>query len=184
MNMIGSSPRVLMAGKKFWQFYYDGPSRTEDLSASWGAPRHPMVSRSTFSARRFRDHPGKSIEESISTDYQLWKGRGLSLDIVDCVLFKVPEYNIVVRCTPLADPLRAGNYRLMENLKNALGKRSRPDKAGSSRGSIRGARAGTGQDARDGSRPWQQEAWGRGVRRLRGRGRSLNYRKSNRREML
>ena len=94
MNMIGSSPGVLMAGKEFWQFYHDGPSLAPKIYRRLGVRPGKMVSKSRFSARRFRDRLGKSIEESISTDYQLWKGRGLGLDFVDYVLFKVTEYDI------------------------------------------------------------------------------------------
>ena len=94
MNMIGSSPGVLMAGKEFWQFYHYGPSLAPKIYRRLGVRPGKMVSKSTFSARRFRDRLGKSIEESISTDYQLWKARALGLDLVDYVLFKVTEYDI------------------------------------------------------------------------------------------
>jgi hypothetical protein len=94
MNMIGSSPGVLMAGKEFWQFYYDGPNLASKIYRRLGVRPGKMVSKSSFSARRFRDRIGKSIKESVSTDYQLWKDRGLGLHSVNYILFKVTDYDI------------------------------------------------------------------------------------------
>jgi hypothetical protein len=93
-NMIGSSPRVLMAVNEFWQFYYNGMNLPPKVYRRLGIQPGKLASRSMFFARRFRKRLGKSIQASISTDYQLRKERRIDLESVDHVLFKVTEYDI------------------------------------------------------------------------------------------
>ena len=93
-NMIGSSPSVLMAVNEFWQFYYNGLNLPPKIYRRLGIEPEKLVTRSMFFARRFQKRLEKSIQDSISTDYQLRKERGIDLEFVDHVLFKVTEYDI------------------------------------------------------------------------------------------
>jgi hypothetical protein len=93
-NMIGSSPSVLMAAAEFWQFYYDGLNLHPKIYRNMGIRTGKLISKATFSAKRFKTRLGKSIQHSISTDYQLRERRGIGFELADCVLFKVTEYDI------------------------------------------------------------------------------------------
>jgi hypothetical protein len=93
-NMIGSSPSVLMVVNEFWQFYYKGLNLPPKVYRRFGIKPGQLASRSMFFARRFKNCLGKSIQHSISTDYQLLKERGITLESADRVLFKVTEYDI------------------------------------------------------------------------------------------
>jgi hypothetical protein len=92
-NMIGSSPSVLMAVNEFWQFYYS-LNLPPKIYRRLGIELGQLTSNSMFFGGRFRKRLGKSIHESISTDYQLRKERGIELQTADHVLFKVTEYDI------------------------------------------------------------------------------------------
>ena len=94
LNMIGSSPNVLMTVNEFWQFYYNGMNVPPKIYRRLGVGPGKLVSRSMFSAIRFRNRLGRSIQESFSTDYQLRKERGIDFDRVNTLLFKVTEYDI------------------------------------------------------------------------------------------
>jgi hypothetical protein len=93
-NMIGSSPSVLMAANEFWQFYYKGLNFPPKVYRRFGIKPGQFASRSMFFARRFRNGLDKSIQHSISTNYQLWKERRITRESVNQVLFKVTEYDI------------------------------------------------------------------------------------------
>jgi hypothetical protein len=93
-NMIGSSPSVLMAMNEFWQFYYNGLNLPPKFYRHFGVRVGKLVAGSMFFASRFHDRLAKSVRESVSTDYQLRKERGISLELVDRALFKVTEYDV------------------------------------------------------------------------------------------
>ena len=93
-NMIGSSPSVLMAANEFWQFYYNGLNLPPKVYRRLGIKPGRLASRSMFFAERFQKRLEKSIQVSISADYQLRKERGIEIELVDYVLFKVTEYDI------------------------------------------------------------------------------------------
>jgi hypothetical protein len=93
-NMIGSSPSVLMAVNEFWQFYYNGLNLPPKIYRRLGIESGKFATRSLFSPRRFQKRLETSIQDSVSTDYQLRKERGIDLELVDHVLFKVTEYDI------------------------------------------------------------------------------------------
>jgi hypothetical protein len=93
-NMIGSSPSVLMAFNEFWQFYYGVWNIPSKIYRRLGIKAGNLASISSFNRNRFRKRLSESIKESISTDYQLRKERGIELQTADRVLFKVTEYDI------------------------------------------------------------------------------------------
>jgi hypothetical protein len=93
-NMIGSSPSVLMLRNEFWQFYYPGLNLPPKIYRCFGIKPGQLASRLMFFARHFQNNLEKGIQHSISTDYQLRKRRGLTLEPVDHILFKVTEYDI------------------------------------------------------------------------------------------
>jgi Sulfotransferase family len=93
-NMIGSSPSVVMPAKEFWQFYYGGLNLPPKVYRRVGIEAGKLASRSMFSAGRFRKRLERSIQDSLATDYQLRKQRGIGLEFAERVLVKVTEYDI------------------------------------------------------------------------------------------
>jgi Sulfotransferase family len=93
-NMIGSSPSIVMPAREFWQFYYDGLNLPPKVYRRLGIEAGKLASRSMFSARRFRRCLERSVQDSIATDYQLRKQRGIGLEFAQRVLVKVTEYDI------------------------------------------------------------------------------------------
>jgi hypothetical protein len=92
--MIGSSPTVLMVADEFWQFYYDGINLPPRIYRRLGIQPGKLASKLMFSGERFRDRLDKSIQHSLSTNYQLRKERRIDREPANLVLFKVTEYDI------------------------------------------------------------------------------------------